>query len=112
MKKRVVTIHVHNEATAQTIQASIADLDRDTAEAVIKAMHVEAYKLLETRARLRHFRRPVTVLSFDSNGNLIMKWEESGWMWGENSPERREPSAIVFEDARGRKAAVRVEISR
>ena len=112
MKKRVVTIYIHDEDTEQMIRAIIAELDLDAAMSVIQAMHAEAYKLLETRARLRHFRKPLTVRSFDSSGNLLMKWDTSGWMFGEDSPERGEPDAIVFEDARGRKASVRVEITK
>jgi hypothetical protein len=75
-------------------------------------MHEEAYKLLHKRARLRYFRRPVTVRSFDSSGNLLLKWDASGWTSGEDSSECGEPDAIVFEDARGRKASVRVEITK
>jgi len=112
MKKRVVTIHVHDEDTEQTIRASIAELDWDASTSVIQAMHAEAYKLLQTRARLRHFRKPLTVRSFDSSGNLLMKFDASGWTFGEDSPERGESNTIVFEDARGRKASVRVEITK
>ena len=54
----------------------------------------------------------LSVRTFDSAGPLITKFDGSEWAWGEDSPEREQPGAIVFEDARGRKAAVLLEISR
>jgi hypothetical protein len=78
----------------------------------IKRANAEAVKLLETRASRRRFKRPVTMRSFDSSGNLIMKHDKSGWTWGEDSAETGEPGSIVLEDARGRKASVRLEITK
>lgn len=105
----VVKIRVNLDA--RTVSASIAGLDWASADIVVKGALAEAHKLLETSARLRHFRRPITYRSFDPSGNLIMKHDASGCTWGEDSPERGEPGAIVFEDTRGRKASVRVEIA-
>lgn len=111
MKKIVVTIDVDAEADEQTVRASIEGLAETAALAVTERANAEAMKLLETRARLRRFRRPVIVRSFDSSGNLIMKHGESDWTWGDDSTETGEPGSIVLEDARGRKASVRVEIT-
>jgi len=77
----------------------------------IQRANDEAIKLIKARAQRRRFRRPVTWRTFDSSGNLIMKHDSSGWTCGQDSPERGEPGAIVLEDARGRRASVRVEIS-
>ena len=107
--KKIVEIHVDEDDSV--VRASIAGLALSAAAYVVERANAEAYKLLETRARLRHFRRPVTVRSFGSSGNLLAKFGPSGCTWGEDSPERGEPGEIVFEDARVRRASVRVEIS-
>ena len=112
IEKRVVTVHVHAEDVSQTVSVNISGLEPDQAHTVVKAAHDEAIKLLETRARLRHFKKPVTVRTFNSAGHLITKFDGSEWTWGEDSPERGQPGSIVFEDARGRRASVRLEISR
>jgi hypothetical protein len=91
---------------------NISGLDLDQSHAVIKAAHDEAIKLLETRARRRHFKKPVTVRTFDSAGYLVTKFDGSEWTWGEDSPERGQPGSIMFEDARGRRASVSLIITR
>jgi hypothetical protein len=93
------------------VEASITGLDPRTAMAVIEAMQAEAFRLLEKRAKLRRFRRPLTVRSFDSSGNVILKWGQLGSEGNRDNPERGDPGAIVIEDARGRKASVRIELS-
>jgi len=108
--KRVVTIHVDDDDSVLT--ASIAGLSRGAAMAVMEAAQTEALKMLNTRAALRRFRHPVTIRHFDPDGNLIMKWDGFDWSWGDGSSERGEPGSIVYEDARGRKAIVRLVITR
>jgi len=95
MKKRVVTIHFHNEATEQTIQASVAGLGRSSRDAAIERIHSEGMNLLSVRAWHRKFRAPVEVHFLT-----------------EADTREKVVGLLQAEDARCRKEAVRVEISR
>ena len=108
--KRVVTIHVDEDDSVLTVP--IADLSQSAAVTVIEAAQTEALKMLNTRAALRRFRPPVIVRHFGIDGNLIMKWDGSNWARGEDSSERGEPGSIVYEDSRGRRASIRLKITR
>ncbi|MGD1212152.1 MAG: hypothetical protein ABR973_12435 [Candidatus Acidiferrales bacterium] len=105
---RTVTITVDEDGSL--VSASVAELPLEAATMVIKRANAEALKLLELRARRRHFRRPVTYRSFNDKGDLILKHDATGWTWGVDNPERGEPGTLTFEDSRGRKASVRVDI--
>ena len=107
--KKTVTIHIADEAGEQIVSASIAGLAESAALAVVERANTEAVKLLETRASQRRFKRPITIRHFDSKGNVMWKYVGRTFVW--EGPERGEPSSIVLEDARGRKASVRVEIT-
>jgi hypothetical protein len=87
----------------------VAGLDVKAASAIIEQALAEAHRLLVTRARMRRFQLPLIYRSFDSAGRLMMKHDnESDWQW--SGRERGERNAIVIEDARGRKAFVRIEV--
>lgn len=108
-KPKEVVIHVHDEADEQVVEVSIAGLAESAALAVIERANVEAMKLLTARASRRRFKCPVTIRFFDLKGNVIAKHVGRTHEWG--GPERGEPGSIVLEDARGRKASVRVEVT-
>ncbi|SRR5216683_7043636 len=108
--KKTVEIHIAAEEDEQTVSVSIAGLAQSAALAVIERANAEAMKLITARASRRRFKHPVTTYFFDSQGKLMMKFTE-GMDPTLEGPERGESNSIVIEDARGRKAAVRVEIS-
>ena len=96
MRKRIVTIHVDaDDPAGQTIRASIRGLDKENRGIVSQRIHDEAFKLIAWRATLRRFRAPVEfhfLTESDSMKKLV--------------------GFVQAEDARGRKAAVRVVIKR
>jgi hypothetical protein len=98
-ESQIITIHVDAESPTQTITASISGLegplDRDNRAIVYQAIHDEGVKLISVRAWRRRFRAPVEI-------HFLTESDTAEKLVG----------LLQAEDARGRKATVRVEIAR
>jgi hypothetical protein len=109
--KKTVEIHIAAEEDEQTVSVSIAGLAESAALAVIERANAEAMKLLTARAARRRFKHPVATYFFDSEGKLMLKCAEGRPPTMKGS-ERGEPRSIMLQDVRGRKASVRLEITK
>ena len=94
-KPKEVVIHIHDEDDEQVVEVSIAGLGNNTGrDYVLERVCLEARKLISVRAMKRRFRPPIET--------HFVKETDSG---------DKITGALVAQDARGRKASVRVEIT-
>lgn len=116
---------IRADAENAVVRVSIAGLDQEGAIDLIKMADAEAMKLLNIRTSLRRFRPPITIRFLDAKGRVAMTLARSGCTLEEpgdtiadfalEKPAEAAPSVCswtVAEDSRGRKASVRMEITK